>query len=237
MSSPRRLAIVCIDVVRVTDILGTEARHMPDVEAEALILRVLDGDEHAWRLLCQLVEPRLMTTFRRPSFLGRLSDSEDDCRTILANVMARLRESDFARLRTWQQAGGSSERPPFIAWLLVVAKRVAMDHLGAHDEHVDRRGEPRATRPGVWRALDTLIADSRVPGARRHITDDATAHEILARAADLPAPQRDALGAWLNGESYAEIALAHTLDDERGAERAVRAALERLRRQFREDAP
>jgi DNA-directed RNA polymerase specialized sigma24 family protein len=207
------------------------------VDADALVEEVVAaaaGDETAWARLWQAVEPRLYGTLRRPRFLGRLSDSEDDCRNIVVEVMGRLRANDFARLRTFTAARREQPGLPFMAWLLVVAKRAAIDYMRAHEEYVDRRHDADASSPGAWRVLDTLIANSRAHGARPAITDHAAAHEILERAADLPPAQRAALGDWLAGKSFAEMAGSHGLADERAAERAVRAALERLRRQFRE---
>lgn len=206
---------------------------MSNVEADALISRVLAGDGSAWPELWQLIEPTLYATLRRPYFLGALSQREDDCRNIVVEVMARLRADDFRRLRAYVEA--RRERPGlvFSAWLLVVGKRVAIDYMRAHEEYVDRRKQKDASSPGAWRFLDTLIADSRAPGTRPSITNEAAAHEILAGADDLPAAQRQALAGWLAGQSFAEIAAGAGMSSEKEAERMVRATLERLRRRFR----
>ena len=206
-------------------------------DADSLVDRLLDGDEGAWAPLWRSVEPRLLRVLRQPSFLGALSQREDDCRNIVVTVMERLRADDHARLRLYAER--RRERPglAFMSWLLVVAKRVAIDYMRGHEEYVDRRREPGASSPGKWRAIDTLVADSQLPGARPSITDRAMVQEILAEARALPGGQQEALAGWLEGRDFAEIALAQTLASPREAERAVRAALQSLRRRFRaEDA-
>lgn len=210
---------------------------MPDADPEALVQLVLAGDGDAWHKLWQAVEPRLYAVLRRPYFLGRLSDSEDDCRAIVVEVMARLKANDLARMHAYARA--RKERPTltFHAWLIVVAKRVAIDYLRGVDTYIDRRREPGASKPGGWRILDTLIADSRAHGARAPITDAATAHQILEAAAELPVQQQQALRSWLEGRRYDEIAAQHGFESADAAERALRAGLERLRRRFRAEDP
>jgi hypothetical protein len=69
------------------------------------------------------------------------------------------------------------------------------------------------------------------------MTNRGTALELLRYAAGaVPEPQLAALELWTEGASYDDIAreleLAAGAD---GAEKLVRAAIERLRRRFRED--
>lgn len=208
---------------------------MVDADAHALVLRLLAGDEAAWPRLWQAVEPRLYALLRRPQFLGRLSDREDDCRNIVVAVMARLREDGYARLDAYHQARRGNPGLPFMAWLVVVAKRVAIDYMRSHEEYVDRRADAAASSPGAWRLLETLVGDSRSPEARPRltITDQTAAAEILVHAAALPGDQQAALRAWLIGKGYEEIADEQGLAGPRDAERAVRAGLERLRRKMR----
>ena len=52
---------------------------------------------------------------------------------------------------------------------------------------------------------------------------------------ELPGDQRQALADWLVGRSFAEVAEGAGLPSAKEAERLVRAALQRLRRQFREE--
>jgi DNA-directed RNA polymerase specialized sigma24 family protein len=211
--------------------VGSALRRKVLSEIEGLVRDVLAGDEAAWKRLWQAVEPRLYALLRRPHLLGRLSQSEDDCRNIVVEVMARLRADGYARLAQFAAARRASPALPFLGWLFVVAKRVAVDYLRAHETYVDRRHVDDASTPGAWRDLDALPADTQLPAARPPVTARGTAHELLAYAdTDLPLEQRSALAAWLEGATFAEIADG---GDAKEAERRVRAALERIRRRFR----
>jgi hypothetical protein len=72
------------------------------------------------------------------------------------------------------------------------------------------------------------------------MTNRGTAHELLQFAAGaIPEDQRRALELWAQSESFEDIARALGMGSAADAERAVRAAIERLRRRFRasEDRP
>ena len=200
------------------------------VELEELVRDTLAGDPAAWQRLWQQVEPILYRMLRRPAVLGRLSDSEDDCRNIVVEVMARLRTNGFARLARYAEARRAHPTLPFVGWLVVVAKRVAVDYVRGHEAYVDRRHDKGASSPGAWRAIDALQSESQLPGGRPPITSRGTAHELYAFAsAELPHDQRMALAAWLEGATFGEIG-----GGKRDAEKLVRAALGNLRRRFRE---
>jgi DNA-directed RNA polymerase specialized sigma24 family protein len=214
-------------------ILNPDPAKMRNVDADALVAKVVAGDEAAWRRLWSALEPRLSTVLRRPSFLGRISDSEDDCRSVVVDVMERLRAEDFRRLRLYLVARQEQPGLSFVAWVLVVAKRAGIDYMRRHGDYVDRRREEGASSPGAWRVIETLLVHSRTHGERPAMTDRAAAHEILAQARELPEGQRNALRGWLEGRTFAEIAEEQKLAGARDAEKAVRAALERLRRRHR----
>jgi len=208
---------------------------MTAVDLHALVGDTLAGDERAWQQLWQEVEPTLYAMLRRPHVLGRLSQSEDDCRNIVVEVMARLRVDGFARLAHFAEAHRHNPAIPFLGWLVVVAKRVAIDYLRGHEAYVDRRHDKAASSPGAWRDIRSLPSDSQLPGVRPAMTGRGTARELYAFAgAELAADQRRALAAWLEGATFDEIAAG---GDPREAEKLVRAALVRLRRKFRETAP
>ena len=64
------------------------------------------------------------------------------------------------------------------------------------------------------------------------------ARELLAFAhEEIPAPQRRALEMWAQSASFEEIAAELGLASTAEAEKTVRAAIERLRRKFREVTP
>lgn len=203
-------------------------------DIQGLVSDTLAGSEAAWQRLWQHVEPTLYATLRRPQVLGRLSQSEDDCRNIVVEVMARLRADRFARLAQYAEARRQNPAIPFMGWLVVVAKRVAIDYMRGHEGYVDRRHEKDASSAGKWREIRTLPSDSQLPGARPAATGRGTAHELYAFAgSELPADQRAALAAWLEGSTFEEIAAG---GDPKEAEKLVRAALVRLRRRFREQS-
>jgi DNA-directed RNA polymerase specialized sigma24 family protein len=201
---------------------------------EPLVDRVLAGDEGAWQLLWQATEPRLDALLRRPGFLGPLAKSEDHRKNIVVDVLGALRADGYARLRKYADARRENPRLPFFAWLTVVAKRMAIDYMRRQNEYVDRRREPGASSPGGWLRQETLPADSQLGGQRPPMTDRGTALELIGDAG-LDDRERDALARWTAGDGWDDIATALALEGPRTAEKLVRAALERLRRKFRDD--
>ncbi len=210
-----------------------------DAELERLVARAAAGDEEAWRALWSTLEPRLAGLLRKPTFLPHLTRREDAIRDIVVAIMGRLRQNDFHRLHLYLAARDADPALVFMRWLMVVAKRVAIDSLRAHPDYVDRRraagseDEP----PGAWIETEELPADGSTHGARPPMTNRVTARQILRYAQGvLPDAQRRALELWAEHGSAEEIARALGLASAGEAERVVRAAVEWLRRHFREDA-
>jgi DNA-directed RNA polymerase specialized sigma24 family protein len=206
---------------------------MSTPDLESLIEATLAGDEEAWQRIWKAVEPTLIGILRRSTGLGRLAHSEDDYRNIVVEVMGRLRVDEFRRLRQFAQARRQNPGLAFVGWLVVVARRVAIDYMRGHEAYIDRRHQKDASSPGAWRDFKTLPSESQLGGTRPAITARGTARELLAFAeAELDPEQRAALDAWLAGASFGEIGA-----DARQAERLVRSALVRLRRRFRTTIP
>ncbi len=203
-------------------------------ELETLVVAAAARDESAWQRLWSATEPQLLRIVAQPRFLGRLGQREDDRRNIVVAVMARLRADHFKRLAMYLEARATNPRLRFMSWLRVVAKRVGIDYLRAHPDYV-RRHEPDASRPGVWIDPATLPPASQLRGERPPVTDRGTARTMLQFAADaIPDDQRRALELWTQSESFEDIARTLGLSTGQQAERMVRAAIERLRRRFRE---
>jgi DNA-directed RNA polymerase specialized sigma24 family protein len=203
---------------------------------EALVDRVLADERGAWQDLWQEVEPRLLALVRRPRFLGKISESEDDCRNVVVDVLAALRAHDHARLRSYVAARAENPALPFFAWLTVVAKRLAIDYMRRMERYQDLRGRQGAGAKGAWTEVTTLLPESHVGSFRPPVTNRATVAELLRYASrDLPAEQCAALSSWIQGGSFEDIARDAGLAGPRQAERVLRAALERLRRRFREE--
>ena len=204
-------------------------------ELEPLVARAATGDDSAWQALWGAIEPRLMGLVRKPRFLGRLADRDDDCRNVVVNVMARLRDDDFHRLHLYLRSRNENPQLRFMPWLIVVTKRVAVDYLRAHPDYIDRRREEGASTPGAWVDPATLPSADRMPGARPPMTNRGTAMELLRYAkTHMPEPQRRAVELWAHSASFGDIAHTLALDSDGDAERLVRAGLERLRRFVRQ---
>jgi hypothetical protein len=104
-----------------------------------LVMRAASGDEEAWDALCRELEPALAIT--QP-------------RTIVRDVLARVRANQFERLKLYLDA---RRRLPDLAietWLRVVAKRAAID---------DARGSRAAVPPSVGHLLGLAAAQLREP--------------------------------------------------------------------------
>jgi len=207
-----------------------------DSPIELLVLRAAGGDAAAWQALWSMVEPLLLRMVGQPSFLGRVGQREDDRRNIVVDVMGRLRADDFRRLRSYLDTRAANPSLKFMTWLRVVTKRVGVDYLRGHGNYLDRRGEANASTPGVWIEPGTMPSQSKLPGERPPMTDRGTAQQLLRYAAgSVPDEQRRALEMWCQSESYEAIARVIGVATAGEAERAVRAAIERLRRKFRDE--
>jgi len=209
-----------------------------DAGIEALVAQAALGETAAWRELWEHVEPWLEKVVANPRFLGRLGQRDDDRSNIIVEVMARLYADHFHRLKLYIDTRRTSPNLKFKSWLRVVAKRVGIDYLRGHQNYVDRRRDPnRGSAPGEWIEPGTLPSQSKMPGERPPMTNRGTALELLRYAAGaVPEPQLSALELWTEGASYDEIARQLELGEGAdGAERLVRAAIERLRRRFRSE--
>jgi DNA-directed RNA polymerase specialized sigma24 family protein len=204
---------------------------------ESLVDAVLAGDREAWAALWTLMEPKLQASLRRPGLLGRLARSDDDCRNIVLDVMEALSENGHARLAHFQRAHAENPQLAFWGWLDVVVRRRAIDYVRRQREFVDLRRRDDTDRTGAWLPAPVAVgSDSQLPGVRPPMTDRATAHQMMDFAGtDLTPEQRAALEQWVQGHGFAEIAVTLGLEDPRDAERRVRAALERLRRRFKDE--
>ncbi len=205
----------------------------PDDDLDALIAPAATGDDVAWQALWNRLQPRLAQLLARPEFLG-LRDRDEDRRNIAVEVMARLRADGHRRLGMYLAARRDNPSLRFMTWLRIVTKRIGIDYLRGHGEYVDRRREVDPSANGAWVGLEPLPASSLMPGERPPVTLINTARELLAYAdGALTAPQRRALAQWIQGDSHDEIARDVGLADGAEAAKLVRAAIERLRREFR----
>jgi hypothetical protein len=213
-----------------------DPRSGQDGELEELVRATARGDEDAWRNLWHSLEPRLAGMVARRRFGAHLARRDDDRRDVVVKVMAHLRTDGFHRLKRYLAARRADPALTFMRWLSVVAKRVAIDCLRAHPDYLDHRRKAIAPdAPGTWIRTQPLPSDRELSGGRPPITNRVTARQILRYATGaLSGEQRRALELWAEQRSAAEIATALGLADADQAERLVHAAIERLRRHFRQ---
>lgn len=211
----------------------------PPESIDQLVASVADGEAGAWDRLWLLLEPLLSRMLRSARATGRLCGSEDDRRSILVEVMARLHDDEFRRLKLYLHACEQRPGLAFEPWLRVVARRVAVDYIRGHSEYIDRRRQRTpASSPGRWVELAPLAGDSLLVGDRPQYTNRGAAMKMLRYAySNLPPDQLAAFELWIINTDFDAIAHQVGAADAKAAERLVRAALERLRRQFRERNP
>ncbi|MFT3695977.1 MAG: hypothetical protein QM831_22765 [Kofleriaceae bacterium] len=216
-------------VTSVTQTLSERVRVMDEGELEQLVERTVGGEVAAWRVLWAEVEPWLEKIVASPRFLGRVGQRDDDRSNILVEVMARLHADGFHRLRLYIETRRATPTLKFKPWLRVVTKRVGIDYLRGHENYRDQRSNPQWIEPG------TLPPESQLSGVRPPVTNQNTALELLRYATGaVPEPLLSALELWTSGASYDDI--ARELEISVGeSQKHVRAALERLRRRFRNE--
>lgn len=193
------------------------------------------GDVDAWHELWAVAEGVIWAVTGNPRIFGPLARRQDDRREVVVRVMHRLREDDFARLRTFLDEAGARAERAFRPWLVVLTTRAAIDHLRAHEHYRDRRGGDRTSRWIVVTQLDEGAGELERPIG---IEDIATARKALRYAKDaLRDDQCAALEAWLEGRDADEIAQRLGLSDREAAKRLVRSSLKRLRDHYGQIEP
>lgn len=196
--------------------------------------RVVEGDDAAWKELVARLEPMLLQLLRRSRTLGPLRTSIDDCRAVMVSVLERLTKDDFRGLRLFQPWVEANPGKDFGDWIRIVTVNLARDHMSARLGEAGRADEAKLNK----RMLNTLASllptgeDQRL-AFRPAMTDVQMARELLEYAArSLEAAQLRALRRWMDGASHDELAAELGLATARDADKLVRAALARLRRQF-----
>lgn len=136
-----------------TDRIDAAQGHQADL---ALVRRILDGDESAWRYFVERYAGLILAMSRR--YLR--SRDVDDIRTVFVSVLESLRRT---RLRTYQGRAGLS------SWLALVARSQVMDHL-----------RQRFGRDSRLRALRRLAPKERLL-FRLYYVDGLPRSEVVAR--------------------------------------------------------
>lgn len=152
-------------------------------EIERLIGRVALGDRQAFHALYQMASPKLFAVTLR--ILGNRHEAEDALQEVFVKVWNRA--SSFA-----PNMGHSGHSP--MAWLVSIARNQSIDLIRLRrGGHVD-----------IEEAFD--LAD-RAPLPEQSLLDKSQNQEIARCLATLDADKANAVrGAYLNGQSYEELA-------------------------------
>ncbi len=154
----------------------------------------------AWPALVAALDPVLVEMARRQP-VGPLRERDDVPREVVARVLVRLHKRDFAAIRS---LCALHPQPELRAWLRVLVKRSAIDHMRSSPEY-ERGNAQRADR---WISLATLSsragADVDTLGAKRV--------EVLAFVRDAVARATDELASHGADEAIARLARDWKID-------------------------
>src|SRR6185295_5959794 len=158
---------------------------------------------------------------------------EDDVRNVMAQVFERLRRDDYRALRMFLGWRDRNPGKAFQDWLTIVTVNVIRNYISSK---LGAPG-PGGTSPKqlVNTFTEALPSDGDELAILPHITTKETAQRIVEYARDhLAGEQLAVLAAWLAGASLDDMVSELHLADTKAADRLLRAALARLRRQFAE---
>jgi hypothetical protein len=195
---------------------------------EALVDRVIEGDERAWQALWLALDPEIERIAGRDRVTGKLSRRYDERRDIVVLVMDELRRDDFAILRDLQVALRRRDGS-FRANFCTLTKHLAIDYTRAHAEFRPAKGG------SAWAVHVAVPADLQAGGVDPvgAITMDAVL-DFAVR--ELRPAQLQALLLWTTGEGMEDIAKQLHLATPDQARHLVRSAQKRLRDRFAPDA-
>ncbi|HEV7556232.1 MAG TPA: hypothetical protein VGO00_12280, partial [Kofleriaceae bacterium] len=120
-------------------------------------------------------------------------------------------------------------------WIRIVTANMARDHVSSRIGQANRADDEAPLNKRLVNTLASLLADGDDPrlAYKPSSTHAQLARELLDYATrELDPAQFAALRRWLEGGTFDELAGELGLSGPRDAERVVRAALARLRRQF-----
>jgi hypothetical protein len=139
-SAPSRTGHFFSDGQEVTQLAFTEKA---DVTRSAFSLAIADGGRSE-RAMSPIANP---TSFAAILSCGTISHDEDERRAVVLEVMARLRDDGFRRLRLFAATSAREPGLSLLPWLEVVARRVAVDCLRAHPNYLAAPRTGGTTRP------------------------------------------------------------------------------------------
>jgi DNA-directed RNA polymerase specialized sigma24 family protein len=198
---------------------------------EEIVARVIKADPSAWMSLFTKYGPIVSAIARTNRSMGSYRGSEDDVRNVMAQVFERLRRDDYRALRTFAPWREKNAGKSFNDWITIVTVNVIRNYI------TGKLGAPRADKTSAKQMVNTfadaLKVDGDEPLVRPQMTNRETANQILEYARDhLAEDQMAVLAGWLEGSSFDELAAELHLGDARAADKLLRSALAKLRRQF-----
>jgi DNA-directed RNA polymerase specialized sigma24 family protein len=237
-----------------------KAEPLDDVVADPLVLGVVRGDRTAWFQLTLYIEQWVLTHV--PSHWrmrkARLTQSEDDVRDVMLEVLERVGKDDFRALRQYldrkladvPDVRSSAEDEPqlttFAAWLRGLVDFSIRDHVrkryGRPSERAEEGKEendaPTITKRDLqsWAVHPTQPHSGQFGGAQPGVTRVLTARSILRYAAEVfDERELKLFRRYLEQASFEELSAEFELPDKSAAEAEVRKLKERLRVRFRSE--
>ncbi len=233
---------------------------LDDVVADPLVLGVVRGDRTAWFQLTLYIEQWVLTHV--PSHWrmrkARLTQSEDDVRDVMLEVLERVGKDDFRALRQYLDRkladvpdvrNSAEEEEPqlttFAAWLRGLVDFAIRDHVRKRygrpserpdDAHKEENGGPTITKRDLqsWAVHPTQPHSGQFGGAQPAVTRVLTARSILRYAAEVfDERELKLFRRYLEQASFEELTTEFELTDKGAAEAEVRKLKERLRVRFR----
>ncbi|MFN0246544.1 MAG: RNA polymerase sigma factor [Kofleriaceae bacterium] len=201
------------------------------MKVNELVAKVLRGDTTAWMSLFSKYGPIVAAIARTNRSMGSYRSSEDDVRNVMAQVFERLRRDDYRALKTFAAWLEKNTTKTFDDWLTIVTVNVIRNYISG------KLGVPNADKSSLKQKVNTFADELKIDGdeplVRPQMTNRETANQILEYARDhLADDQLAVLAGWLEGSTFDELAAELHLSDARAADKLLRAALAKLRRQF-----
>ena len=203
----------------------------PD-DLERVAARLVGTEDPAWPGFVEALWPDLTRLVRASRSMGPLGRSDDHVHDAALRVLERLGSDGCRALRLYPAWRDAAPGRAFGDWLRIVTANVVRDYVREKvGRPTDGARVETTTNKRLVDSLAEMLPTEDDLGTRPPLTAYHTAREVLAYARDhLPAAQLDALGGWLGGETFDEIAAKHELPSADAASKLVRAALAVLRR-------
>ncbi|HEX6766990.1 MAG TPA: hypothetical protein VF103_15950, partial [Polyangiaceae bacterium] len=202
-----------------------------DVElCETLAARAAAGDAAASKALVEHLWPVWVDMVRGSRSLGELGRSEDHVHDVVARLVEKIGRPDGRGLRLYAPWRERNPGKTFEDWIRIVTKNAVRDYL--RKKLGPRR--PASGEPSMKRLLNEFASSPLLDdlGVRPPLTAAQTARELAEFAKNkLSAEQFRALGAWLEGASFEDMAKGTDTTPE-DAKQRVRAAGAIRRRHF-----